>query len=325
MFRSKQTRRSFISKLALASCGMTFSNELIRSNNPFPVTERKTGDKMLVCAFSKIFDQLGNDMFAFLADSGFEGVDLTVRRGGYINPENVEKELPKAVEEAYKRGLSIPMIATDIDNANDAVNRNIIKAASDAKIKYYRLKWFKYNPAETIEQNLENFRKRLIDLCDMNSKYNIHGGYQNHEGAMFGSAVWDLWYLIKDLDPSFIGCQYDIHHAVIEGFKSWPLGLKAMAPYIKHLCVKDFIYLNDGGKYKTKSVPLSTGAVDFNTYFNLLRQEGVSGPISLHFEHPLLSKSEMTMSVNEKIKKMRPEVEKEVNTLKQLMSKATNA
>ena len=29
--------------------------------------------------------------------------------------------------------------------------------------------------------------------------------------------MWDLWYLLHDLNPQFIGCEYDIRHAVAEG------------------------------------------------------------------------------------------------------------
>ena len=77
----------------------------------------------------------------------------------------------------------------------------------------------------------KSYKKKLEGLAELNKKYGIVGAYQNHSGRYFGSPVWDLWMQIKDMDPEYTGCQYDIRHAVMEGANSWVLGLQLLKPF----------------------------------------------------------------------------------------------
>ncbi|MDZ7723632.1 MAG: hypothetical protein U5R06_12725 [candidate division KSB1 bacterium] len=47
-----------------------------------------------------------------IAEIGFDGVDLTVRPGGHVLPENVTQDLPRAVKAIEKTGLKVPMMTT---------------------------------------------------------------------------------------------------------------------------------------------------------------------------------------------------------------------
>lgn len=321
-----QTRRSFIGKLTSAAIAASLPGINAYSNSARTLSAGEiSAETFTICAFSKIFDQLGKDMFPFLAEIGFEGIDLTVRPGGYVLPENVEKDLPKAVNAATKKGLSVPMISTAINEASETTTRKILKTASECGVKYYRPNWFRYDNSLGIERNLDLFRKRLAGLCELNVKYGLQANYQNHyvfnshQGGIFGSPVWDLWTVIKDMDPRYIGCQYDIYHAVAEGFTSWQLGLKAIRPHIGTVSVKDFILDKTDGKWAIKTVPMGTGVVDFDAFFKIIRDEKITCPISLFFEFPVLDKTEGTLSVKDKMKKMYPVVKGELNTLKSFM------
>jgi hypothetical protein len=76
-------------------------------------------------------------------------------------------------------------------------------------------------------------------------KYNIHGAYQNHYGGPVGGAIWDLYELLRDFDPTYVGCQYDIRHAVAEGGYVWKVGLKLIAPWVKCTVLKDFHWVKN--------------------------------------------------------------------------------
>lgn len=320
MEKQKLSRRTFIGNCTTGIASIVLSHipassvysNLIQETRPDFVSYQ-------ICAFSKMFDFLGKDMFAFLADAGFDGVDLTVRPGGFISYEQIEKRLAGAVNDAGKRGLSIPMIATDIIDASDAVTQKVLKSASEIGIKSYRMGYFTYNEKFDIPHHLEVFKNRLKALSELNEKYGIQGNYQNHVGGMFGSAIWDLWTVIKELDVRFIACQYDIRHAVAEGLTSWKPALKSIIPYIGTLCIKDFVYEERKGKWGVKSVPLGTGVVDFNSYMKILKENKVQVPMSIHFEFPLLTSADTTLSKKEKIKKMLPVVRREVETLKEFL------
>jgi sugar phosphate isomerase/epimerase len=279
-----------------------------------------------ICAFSKIFQWLDYDSLAgFLSEAGFEGIDLSVRPGGHILPDNVEKDLPKAVKAAQKHGLTIPMIATAITDVSDPVTKRILKAASDTGVKYYRLGYYRYDEQLDATQNLEKVKKSLNALGELNAKYGLQGGYQNHVGNFVGSPVWDLWYAIKDLDPEHIGCQYDVRHAVADGLSCWMSGYRAIASHIKHVCIKDFTFRQDNnGKWGVRSVPLGTGAVDFNTYFKIRKQCNISGPLSIHYEFPIEGDIP-SLSPGERMKKILPTIRKEADTLRTMIKNSNQA
>jgi sugar phosphate isomerase/epimerase len=136
-------------------------------------------------------------------------------------------------------------------------------------------------------ETLEKYRQQLRDLAALNKNYGIHGAYQNHAGTDVGAAIWDLWYLIRDLEPEWMGLQYDIKHATLEGGQSWPNDVKLMHPFIKTIDVKDFQWVKKDGKWQVQMVPLGEGMVDFHRFFALVKQFDIQGPVSLHLEYPL--------------------------------------
>jgi hypothetical protein len=74
--------------------------------------------KLKICVFSKHFQWTNvKEAAAIARDIGFDGVDLTVRADGHVLPEQVESDLPKAVEIVRNAGLEVPMITTGIATA----------------------------------------------------------------------------------------------------------------------------------------------------------------------------------------------------------------
>ncbi|MFQ5998869.1 MAG: sugar phosphate isomerase/epimerase family protein [Candidatus Bathyarchaeia archaeon] len=277
----KISRREFIAGLVAAGASVPIAG-IAKS-----VGKRQV-DNGKICIFSKHLQWLDyQGMAETAAQIGFDGVDLTVRPRGHVLPERAEDDLPKAVEAVNKAGLKVYMITTAIRDPNDVHTDRILRTASQLGIKYYRLGYLKYDDSLGIERSLEAHKATLSELGKLNKLYRIHGAYQNHAGTGVGGPVWDIWYLIKDLNPKWIGCQYDIKHATHEGGRSWPLGLKLLKKYIKITAIKDFKWVKEDGKWRGQHVPLSEGMVDFVAYFKLAKQLDISGPISMHFEYPL--------------------------------------
>lgn len=302
----KISRRKFIAGLAAAGASVPMFG-MAKS------ASKEQVDKMKVCVFSKHLQWLDyQGMAATAAEIGFDGIALTVRPKGHVLPERVEDDLPKAVEAVNRAGLKVYMITTAIRDPNDVHTEKILKTASQLGIKYYRLGYLKYDDSLGIEKSLEAHKATLSELAKMNKQYKIHGAYQNHAGTRVGGPVWDIWYLIKDLDPKWIGCQYDIKHATHEGGRSWPLGLKLLNKYIKITAIKDFKWVKEDGKWQGQNVPLSEGMVDFIAYFKLVKQLDISGPISMHFEYPLggadKGRSELSIDNNKVLSAMRKDL-----------------
>jgi L-ribulose-5-phosphate 3-epimerase len=279
--------------------------------------------KSKICAFSKLFQFLDyNQLAEVFAASGLDGIDLTVRPGGHVEPGNVKIGLPKAVSAARSKGLEIHMMTTAITDADDKLNAEVLKIAADQGVKYYRFGSLYYDYSKTVLDNLDHARKVLEKLAILNEKTGIHGAYQNHhQQPLIGNPVWDLWYILKDIDPEWVSCQYDIWHAVIEGYTSWSTGLRLISPYVKTRCIKDFNWIPKNGKFTPEPVPLGEGQIDFDAYFKLLKEMDHKSDTSLHIEYAVLSKEEESLPMRKKMEKALFILKRDTEKLKSMMSK----
>jgi L-ribulose-5-phosphate 3-epimerase len=301
------TRREFITKSAAAVAGVSVGLNTFGAMNAHSMDVSAADKIRPIHIFTKCLQFLNyNEMAELIAKQGFDGADLTVRSGGQVLPENVVSDLPKAIKALRKAGVSSNMIVTNINNGEDKFTRPILKTMADLGIKYYRMGYFDYNDDKTMPQNLDEIKRSFEKLEKINREYGVSGNYQNHSGKRVGGPVWDLYHLLKDCNPEYIGVQYDIRHATVEGGESWPLGMKLLAPWIQTTDIKDFIWQkNENGKWQIMNVPLGEGMVDFKTYFDLYKSMKIEAPISIHYEYDLGGAEhgniETTMSL-EKIK-----------------------
>lgn len=127
--------------------------------------------------------------------------------------------------------------------------------------------------------------------------------------------------VLNDLDNDWLGSQYDIRHATVEGAQSWPVGFKLLKPHIGTLDIKDFHWAKKDGNWQLQNVPLGEGQVDFTKYFELIKQYGVSAPISLHCEYPLGGANHGATSLTIPEKEVLSAIKKDLNTLRGWLNK----
>ena len=235
-----------------------------------------------LCVFTKPFDSLNYDQLAErISNIGFDGIEAPIRTAGYIEPEAVADELPKLMDALKRRGLTINVMTSGLNDADDPLTERVLRVAVDLGIRFYRMQYFKYDESQPINRQIANWNLRMKDLAALNRQLGITGVYQNHAGRnYFGAAIWDLHAGLKDIAPTEIGVAYDIRHATAEGGMSWPMAFKLIRPQIQVVYVKDFVW----GEKRLKNVPLGEGRVD-PKFFSLLKKSGFSGPISLHEEY----------------------------------------
>lgn len=322
------SRKNFIKNSALTMAGLPFGLSSLAAisklqdnggkQGPFPpIKDNGEENKLSISVFSKNLQWLDyKDMARLAAQLGFDGIDLTVRPGGHVVPERVTDDLPKAVETIKQAGLKVYNIATDIKSAADKYTADILKTASHLGLKNYRMGWYNYDSRLDTLSNVEIFKKRFIDLSAINEYYHIHGDYENHTGY-FGGPLWDLWLVLKDLNPQWIGCQFDIRHATVDGAEAWPVNLNLLQKYIGSLTLKDFIWKKVNNKWTVENVPLGQGMVDFKQYFTIIKKYSLQRSLTLHFEYPLggadTGATKLTIPKDDVIKAMRTDL----HTLKQ--------
>jgi sugar phosphate isomerase/epimerase len=153
-------------------------------------------------------------------------------------------------------------------------------------VRDYRLGPLPYDRARGITGTLQALVGPLRELAALNQSCGIRGGYQNHAGDRVGSAVWDLHMLLVQVGSPWLGCQFDIRHAVVEGAGSWPNALRLIAPFVHTVDVKDSHWSKAATGWQAVNVPLGEGAVNLAAFFRLLGELGLRLPVSLHFEYP---------------------------------------
>ena len=245
-------------------------------------------NSLSIHVFSKHLQFLDyQDMAEAAAEMGFDGVDLTVRPGGHVLPQEVEDKLPLAIEKIRGAGLLGDMMATAVTDPNNPIDKKVLEVASNLNIAWYRLGYVDFDENKSIIKSLEELNMQMKDLATLNKSLNISGSYQNHAGLKVGGEIWEIWHLLKEISARHIGCQYDIRHAMVEGGTSWKNSLRLIAPQINTLVLKDFIWEKSNGKWKIKNVPLGEGMVDFKTYFSLLKKYKINVPTTIHYEYDL--------------------------------------
>ncbi len=254
--------------------------------------------------FSKPFQTLAPEPTAdTVAEIGWDGIECPVRAKGQVLPERVEEDLPKFVEALRQRGKTIHLITTDVKNVAQPLTQKVLRTAARLGIKRYRLGFWKYAKDKPIPAQLDEIRAELRDLAALNRELGLQAGFQNHSGADYvGAPVWDLWQLVRDLDPKHMGACFDIGHATLEGGYSWPIESRLIESHLTAVFVKDFAWQKGEKGWKAEWCPLGEGMVN-KAFFAWLKKSSFNGPICQHHEYdhgtgqPMIAKMQHDLRV----------------------------
>jgi sugar phosphate isomerase/epimerase len=286
-------RRTFLAGMAMTGASLYFP-----SLGTARARQRSGGKDIPLCIFSKHLQWLDyEDMARAAVKLGFDGIALTVRPGGHVEPERAERDLPRAVEMVRKEGIDVFMLTTGITDPSDPGTEIILKTASHLGIGYYRLGYMRYDQDKDILAQLEGFRPKLKVLAQMNEHYKIFGGNHNHTENYVGGSIWDTGELLRGLNPQWIGFQFDTGNAIREGAEgTWKTNARYAAARTKMLAVKtDAVWQSQewqgGNLNRSATLPIMTPQ-DFGWFFKMVHDQGITGPLSVHYEFPGLGGAE---------------------------------
>ena len=208
------------------------------------------------------------------AQIGFDCIEWNVRRGGHVDPARVERDLPRAVEITRQAGLSVAMITTSIQDAASPHAEAILATASGLGITYYRGgEYFRYDYAGDLWRQIQDLKPRVASLAALNEKYRTVVAYHTHSGAgNIGGNIWDLWEVIRGIDPRVVGLNYDLGHATARGGTGWIDAAHVVARHIRALAIKDVVWVKGpDGRWRIDYCPLGEGMIDVARLLSLVR------------------------------------------------------
>ena len=246
--------------------------------------------KLKIAIFSKHLQFVeGDELASAAAKTGFDGIDITVRKGGHVKPERVRQDLAPLVAAIRRHGLEVPMITADIVDAESPHAEEILRVMSELGIRHYRWGGFIYSDNDPYPAQLDGFKTRIAKLAALNARCKVCAMYHTHSGKdQVGAPIWDLYVLLKDFDPNAVGINYDVGHATIEGgLGGWIDSFRIAESHLRGIAAKDFIWAKGAKGWQVQWVPLGEGMVKFPEFFAMVAASGFNGPLQLHFEYSL--------------------------------------
>ena len=166
------------------------------------------GDAIIYTVFTKPWPQLSAaELGEFIASLGFRGIELPVRPGFQVEPENVRADLPRFAQELRAFGLRIYSVAGPKDEAT-------IAACAEAGVPTIRV-CERIGPEGYLATEAA-LRREYDALQPLLEKHGVRIGIQNHNGRDIANAV-AVMRLIGDYDPRYFGLVWDAAHEALAG------------------------------------------------------------------------------------------------------------
>lgn len=286
-------RRRFLDASATTALGLTAMGAAVGVHQSAAADNQNSARSTPeVGAFTKSFqDRPIPEVCRIFRKIGLDGLDLTVRRGGHIDPKDATAELPRAAEAAKTAGTKILFLTTGITDA-DADAERVLAAAAKAGVNRVKLGYYRYKKFGTLAKQIDETRKRLAGVVKLAAKHGVLPCVHVHSGSFIPSHGTQLYQLIHDFTPKEVGAYVDPLHMTLEGGRDgWRQGLDLLAPWIALCSVKNFDWVKSKRdrkgqqRWKTRTVPPADGICPLPDFVATLKQIGFSGPYSLHSEY----------------------------------------
>ncbi len=229
---------------------------------------------------------------AVAAEAGFGAIAWTCRPGAHILPENVERDLPRAVAAARGHGLATPMLITAINSVDAPRAEAILDTMRQAGITRYRAPNFRYDYTRDLMSQWEALKPGLAALATLNEKYGTTAMFHTHSSqGSVGGGLWDLWLLVRDFAPSVLAINYDIGHAMTRGGTEWMQTARFAHRHVQALSVKDVHWVRrpdaptGAWPWEAEFVPPGQGMVNFRDMFAYFKSVGFDGPVEVYYEY----------------------------------------
>lgn len=257
------------------------------------LTQRAAGQAsaahtLLYVMFSKkLKEQSIEQLIESLKFVGADGVDLAVRPGYPVNPDNVGDALVPTAEELRAAGLFIPMVTapTDLTKASASYAEPLFRACGEAKVPLIKLGYWGA-PGEDYWGAVERMKADLAPFAQFGAKHGVKPCLHTHSGSNMALNAAAMMHILRDFPPDRAGAYLDVGHLAVCG-EPPALAFAMAAEWLSIVGCKDLdrVKTDDGGT-KTRTVPIGEGFVDWRATVNWLVKHDFGGPLTFHSEFP---------------------------------------
>lgn len=221
---------------------------------------------------------------------GFAGLDLAIRPGQAVNPDNVSEALPGAMKVFGAVGLSVPMatLPTDLVSPQEERAERIWAACGKAGVANIKLGYWHFQPDKPYRGQVDAIRRDIEAFARLSEKHGPKAVHHTHSGNCMGlnaSATMDL---IQGFDPRHVGAYIDPAHLTVCG-EPLPMALAIVSGYLSVIGVKNVCHVSneDAGTtvWHPRWVMLREGLVDWRKAVPILHDAGFDGPLTVHGEY----------------------------------------
>ena len=254
---------------------------------------------MSLIVFTKMFqDQTPEGLVRTAKSAGIDGLDLCVRSGYPVNPDNVHRELPALVRRLADHGLIVPLVTGEgiWEGPDHPASERMMAALAQAGVTQYKLGYAFYQPDTDggYWESVDAFREQLAGWARLAERYGVKVCYHTHcdvpgleLGYYLGANCSALMHLIQDFDPQHVGAYIGTANLLISG-EPFKYGLSMIREYLSTVELQDVYYHResdgDEGYHKRFWTSAGDGAVSWSEVFRALHSVGFDGPLTMHAE-----------------------------------------
>jgi sugar phosphate isomerase/epimerase len=231
-----------------------------------------------------------------IKELGFDGVELTVRPKGHIEPERVQDDLPRAVDALRALGLEVPAIVTDIKGPDAPFAHDVCRTAARVGATVLRNTAWHYQPFGRIVEQVEAAARNAHELEALGREHGLRFCVHAHSGNTLTAQGALFWHMVRETDPRYVAASFDLGHLTVEGGNGgWVQSIDLLQDRVGILAVKSYGWFREpnpetgGTRWTPRLVPLQEGMVQWARAVQLLRQVDWDADgrslVSLHSEY----------------------------------------
>jgi sugar phosphate isomerase/epimerase len=217
-----------------------------------------------------------------VADMGFDAVELPVRPGYQVTPDDVTTALPAAVRELARAGIAVTSIASGTDEATFA-------ACADAGVPFIRI-MVPIGSGGYAATGAE-MRRTLAGLSERAERHGVRVAVQPHYDDYIADSS-ELFALLQDVDARFVVAIWDAAHDALAR-KRPEHGLERLWPWLGMVNLKSAYYERVDDRASAQGDPVwepvftdaRSGMAEWGRAIRYLVEREFAGPICLTAEY----------------------------------------